>query len=382
MITVTRKEISSATLRSKPLHFTAKAKDLLSALLPIGSVAPSRSPRPILSHFKIAVTSKDIEASATDLEMWVTASVDLTKSAGEGTFALPAEAFLQILKEAGEGEASVSVGEGGAVLVEVGKDCYEVSCLPADEFPPCSEGLEEPCWTLAGGTLPRLLRRTAFAAARERTRYTLNGVYWYVEDGRVEVVATDGRRLALARASVKGADKATGILPLRTVSQMGQFGDQAVTLAMGERAVEVRTVATRPAHTLVSRLLDGQYPNYQSVIPKDYPNIAIASAPDLLAAFRRAALLSQESRAVRLVFRKGGLTLTGGDPGRGQAKIEVDLDYQGTEVDLRLNPDFIMEGLKTWGDQPVRWEIRDAVSPCVLKEGDDYLYVVLPITLE
>ena len=82
------------------------------------------------------------------------------------------------------------------------------------------------------------------------------------------------------------------------------------------------------------------------------------------------------------MFRKGGLSLTGGDPGRGQAKIEVELDYQGAEVDLRLNPDFIMDGLKVWGDQPVRWEIRDAVSPCVLREGDDYLYVVLPITLE
>ena len=382
MSTVTRKEVSSTTLKPKTLRFVAKAKDFLNALLPIGSVAPSRSPRPILSHFKITVAGKGVEACATDLDMWVTAGMELADSTGEGMFALPAEAFLQILKEAGDGEVSVSVREGGAVLVEVGKDRYEVSCLSSDEFPPCAERVEEPRWTLAGGTLPALLRRTAFAAARERTRYTLNGVYWHVEDGRVEVVATDGRRLALARANVKGAHKATGILPLRTVSQMGQFGDQAVTLAMGERAVEVRTVATRPAHTLVSRLLEGQYPNYQSVIPKDYPNVATASAPELLAAFRRAALLSQESRAVRLVFRKGGLTLTGGDPGRGQAKIEVDLDYKGTEVDLRLNPDFIMEGLKTWGDQPVRWEIRDAVSPCVLKEGDDYLYVVLPITLE
>lgn len=378
MNTGTRKEISLS--KSESLQFKADGKALLAALLPLGGIAPLRSPRPILSHIRLASSRKGLELSATDLDMWVTAKTGVP--GGEGALAVPAEAFLQIVREAGEAEVSVSSREAGGALFEVGKDRYEVACLPAEEFPACAEKVDGPKWGLPGGVLPKLLKRTSFAAARERTRYALNGVYWSSDGGELELVATDGRRLALARAKVKGNGKASGILPLRTAAQISQFAEEPLSVVVGERAVELKTASGSPEFTLVSRLMEGQYPSYRSVIPKDYPNVALAKAPELLTAFRRAALLSQESRAVRLVFRKGTLTLSGGDPGRGQTQIVVDLEYQGAEVDLRLNPDFVMEGLKSWGEGPVRWEIRDAVSPCVLREGDDYLYVVLPITLD
>lgn len=375
MTTATRKEHLS-TKTSAP-GFTVKASDLLPVLQPLNSVAPARSPRPILGHLRLSIGKKGFEACATDLEMWATARAEVSGISGEGVFAIPCDAFLQILREAGDQDIRVAFGEGTAA-VEAGRDRYEVACLSADEFPACSEKPEGARCTLDEGVLGGLLKRTAFATARERTRYTLNGVYWSMDAHRLEVVATDGRRLALARAEAKGQGKAKGILPVRTVSQILQMGEGPFTISLGERAVEVRT----GTHTLVSRLLEGQFPDYTAVIPKDYPSAATASAPELLSAFRRAALLSQESRAVRLVFRKGGLTLAGGDPGRGQTKIEADLQYQGANVDLRINPDFVMDGLKTWGAAPVRWELRDSVSPCVLKEGDDHLYVVLPITLE
>lgn len=384
MTTATRKETSSTppgTRKGELLRFRAGAKDLLTALLPLGGVAPPRSPRPILGHLKVSVAGKRLEVAATDLEMWMTVRTELEGASGEGRFAVPAEPFLQILREAGEKVVEVSC-KGGTVAVESGRDAYELACLPVDEFPECAEHPEGAQWDLAAGDLARLLRGTSFAAARERTRYTLNGVHWDADGKRLEVVATDGRRLALARAEAKGQGKGKGIVPVRAVAQMAAIGERPVAVSLGERAVSVRTTGPGPEHTLVSRLLEGQFPDYQAVIPKDYPHRAEAPAADLLGAFRRAALLSQESRAVRLVFHKGGLTLSGGDPGRGQAKVELDLDYQGGDVDLRLNPDFVMEGLKSWGERPVRWELRDSVSPCVLKEGDDHLYVVLPITLE
>ena len=376
MSTATRKEHLST--KATAVSFRAKASDLLPALLPLNGVAPVRSPRPILGHLRIAVGKKGLEASATDLEMWVTAKAEVLESSGEGIFAVPSDAFLQILREVGDQEVRVGFREDGMAAVEADRDRFEIACLSADEFPACGEKPEGAKCTVPAGVLGRLLKRTAFAVARERTRYTLNGVHWSLDGDRLEVVATDGRRLALARAAVKGQGKAKGILPVRAVSQILQLGEGPFTVAMGERALEVRT----PGHTLVSRLLEGQFPDYTAVIPKDYPAAATAPAQELLSAFRRAALLSMESRAVRLVFRKGGLTLSGGDPGRGQTKIEADVQYQGANVDLRINPDFVMDGLKTWGDSPVRWELRDSVSPCVLKEGDDHLYVVLPITLE
>ncbi len=383
MTTMTRKEPSSAQASATPerLTFSAPAKELLSALLPLGGVAPPRSPRPILGHLRVSVADKKLEVTATDLEMWMTARTELTEASGEGRFAVPAEAFLQILREAGEKPVSVTARDG-ALVVEAGRDRYEVACLPAGEFPECSERCDGARWTFPAGTLPQLLKGTSFSAARERTRYALNGVYMDADGKRVEVVATDGRRLALARAEVKGQGQGKGILPLRAVAQISQLGESALSLSLGERSVEVRTVGGKVEHVLLSRLLEGQFPDYQSVIPKDYPNVAIAPAPELLGAFRRASLLSQESRAVRLVFHKGSVTLSGGDPGRGQTRIALVLDYQGGDVDLRLNPDFVMEGLKTWGDKAVRWELRDSVSPCVLREGQDHLYVVLPITLE
>ena len=376
MSTATRKEQLSA--KTAAPSFRAKASELLPALLPLNGVAPVRSPRPILGHLRISLGRKGLEACATDLEMWVTAKADVSEASGEGVFAVPCDAFLQILREAGEKEVRVTFRDDGMAAVEADRDRYEIACLSADEFPSCAEKPEGAKCVIPEGGLAGLLKRTSFATARERTRYTLNGVHWSLDGDRLEVVATDGRRLALARSSVKGQGKAKGILPVRAVSQILQLGDGPFTVSLGERAIEVRTAR----HTLVSRLLEGQFPDYAAVIPKDYPAAATAPATDLLSAFRRASLLSQESRAVRLVFRKGGLTLSGGDPGRGQTKIEADIQYPGANVDLRINPDFVMDGLKTWGDAPVRWELRDSVSPCVLKEGDDHLYVVLPITLE
>ncbi len=384
MTTTTRKQVSSET------RFRTGAKDLLAALTPLGGVSPTRSPRPILGHLRLSVAQGRIEASATDLEMWLTARVNLRECSGEGRLAVPADPLLQILREAADRDIEVAWGPGGPVTLKCGRDRFELTCMPAEEFPECSEKTEGVQWTLAAGILPKLLKGTSFAAARERTRYTLNGVHWTVGGGHLEVVATDGRRLALSRAAAKTQGKGKGILPIRAVALLTQVGEHPLTLILGERSIEARTGSEGVEHILVSRLLEGQFPDYPSVIPKskDY-NVAEAEASDLLAAFRRASLLSQESRSVRLQFSKGSLALTGGDPGRGQAKVEVDLDYKGPEVDLRLNPDYVMEGLKSWPGSQVRWEIRDSVSPCVLKagkaeknEGEDHLYVVLPITLE
>lgn len=379
MTTATRKQVSSGT------SFRTGAKDLLEALTPLGGVSPVRSPRPILGHLRLSVSNNRVEACATDLEMWLTARAPLRESSGEGKLAVPADPLLQILREAGDRDVEVSWSSGGPLALTCGRDRFELTCMPAEEFPECAERTEGAQWSLAAGVLPKLLKGTAFAAARERTRYTLNGVHWSAGGGHLEVVATDGRRLALARASAKVQGKAVGILPTRAITLLSQIGERPLALVLGERSVEARTTSSSKGaaeHILVSRLLEGQFPDYTAVIPKGYPSAAEAEASDLLAAFRRASLLSQESRSVRLQFSKGSLALTGGDPGRGQAKVEVDLDYKGPEVDLRLNPDYVMEGLKAWPGGTVRWEIRDSVSPCVLKGGEDHLYVVLPITLE
>ena len=380
MTATTRKQVSSET------QLRTGAKELLAALLPLGGVSPTRSPRPILSHLRLAVSQGRVEACATDLEMWLTARVPLRELSGEGRLAVPSDPLLQILREAGDRDIEASWGSGGPLVLRCGRDRFELTCMAAEEFPECAERTEGAQWSMSAGVLPRLLKGTAFAAARERTRYTLNGVHWNVGGGHLEVVATDGRRLALGRSAAKVQGKGKGILPTRAVALLAQIGESPLSLILGERSVEVRTVPAKAGgaeHILVSRLLEGQFPDYAAVIPKskDY-NAAEAEAADLLAAFRRASLLSQESRSVRLQFSKGSLALTGGDPGRGQAKIEADMEYQGPDVDLRLNPDYVMEGLKAWPGGKVRWEIRDSVSPCVLKEGDDHLYVVLPITLE
>lgn len=390
MSTTTRKEASPLNSPSAPSGKTesvlcrAPAKQLLAALQPLGSVAVPRSPRPILSHLRLSVSKRRLEATATDLDMWLTAELPLSEAVGEGEFAVPAEPFLGLLREIGEVEVTVSRKAGEAVTVVFGRNQFTFECLPAQDFPPCSECPEGATWTMAGGALPRLLKGTSFAAARERTRYTLNGVHFEAGGDVVEVVATDGRRLALARAKAKVHGKGRGILPLRAAALVAQMGED-LEVTLGERALGIRTKPAKTeqgTHRLVTRLLEGQYPDYPKVIPKDHPNEASAEVGALLTHFRWASQPTRESRAVRLQFAKGSLTMTGGDPGVSSAHLEMDLDYRGEAVDLRLNPDFVLEGLKTWGGARARWQLRDSVSPCVLFDGEDHLYVVLPITLE
>ncbi|MEC9373572.1 MAG: DNA polymerase III subunit beta, partial [Planctomycetota bacterium] len=242
--------------------------------------------------------------------------------------------------------------------------------------------------------LDALISRTLFATARETSRYAINGVLLNVKKNKVEMVATDGRRLALARGAASGGGKdleVSCIIPtkaLSLVSKLIDTPDEHVRVAITDNQVMFAfgDADQAPHAILASTLVEGAFPPYEDVIPKDQDKRAVFDVTVLRSGVRRAALLTnEESRGVRLKFSgKGakGLNLTSRAPEMGEAEIDVDVSsYDGDEIEIGFNPSFLTDALKVVTEAEVVIELKAPNKPGLIKAGSDFMYVVMPVSL-
>jgi DNA polymerase-3 subunit beta len=235
---------------------------------------------------------------------------------------------------------------------------------------------------LPAGALRSLIRLTAFAAARERMRYALNGVLVRAEGGTIEFVATDGRRLARATAPATGTapDEFHAIVPTKGLQQIDKSItdlDAEVRLSVGGNHVCGRTGRA----SVVSRLVEGSFPNYKDVIPQTCKQKAVVPREALAAALRRASLVtSRDSQSVRLQFAPSGLTISA-QSAEGSAEEQVECDFQGESEPVGFNPEFLLECLSVLTGETVQFEWNDRKSPGKITEGG-YVYVVMPVSIE
>ncbi|MEL6329987.1 MAG: DNA polymerase III subunit beta [Planctomycetota bacterium] len=377
---------------------------LLDAVRLVSGVVATRTPRPQLTCVKLTAESEGkagrLTLAATDTEIALTLRLDAVDVQEPGACLVPADKLSQII-QAEDHEPTLTLDVEGDVCHIRGADAhFQLRGFPPEEFPdtPAFAALKDgPSFAHTAGKLAELVRRTLFAAARENSRYAINGVLLKRDDKKLEMVATDGRRLALARDTLASSDGQTvsSIVPSKALTMLGRLigePDEPVSIAVTDSQI-LFALGLEPGDSpenaralLSSNLVEGTFPPYSDVIPKDQ-DIRVGFDKDVLAsAVRRAALLTnEESRGVRMAFTadERQLVLSSRVPEMGEAKIDVDLaSYEGNDIEIGFNPTFITDALKVVDTPEVQIELKAPNKPGVFRVGPDFLYVVMPVNLQ
>lgn len=367
------------------MKVTLPTKLLLEGVAHGASVASSKSPNPVLECLALrAEKGRGLTLEATDLDVSLRMALDEADVKEGGTLVVPAARLLAILREVDQDETTLTESDG-TLLLQSGRSQYRVRGEDARNF------AELPTFPSAGGArlpaaeLRAMIRRTVFATAKEAGRFALHGVLFRAAGGTLELVATDGRRLArathtLATPVTKEVRVIVGPKGLSLLERVVPESAGEVAVAVQERQVLFQA---GPA-LVVSRLIDGTFPAYEDVIPKPSSKAFRVPVASLATALRRAALLTtRDALSVQVDVSKDLVTLRSRAAEVGEAKVELPVAYDGSAERMGFNPAFLLEALRVMEPEAeCRFEFTTGKAPGKLTDGDDYVYVVMPIALE
>jgi DNA polymerase-3 subunit beta len=364
-----------------PIKFKVTKEAILDGLQRVQNVVSTRTTLPILSNVLVQASTGSLNLTTTDLDVGVRCKVEAEVSKA-GSTTLPARKLFSILKEVPAAEIEVEVDDRNAASIRCGSSFYKIMGLPEEEFPRFPDSGAGKALKIEQAVLRDMLKKTAYAVSNDETRYVLNGVFMGFKGDKLTVVATDGRRLALIEHDIevpKGAETEL-ILPTKAVAELERLladkGD--VKLSIGENQIIFELDGT----TLVSKLIEGTYPNFRQVIPTETKERVPLERELLLAALRRASILaSEKSQSVKLNFAKNTLTITATTPEVGEAKETLSINYKGKEITIAFNPQYMMDPLRNLDADEVFVELSDELSPGVIKVNAPFLYVLMPMRL-
>ena len=300
-----------------------------------------------------------------------------------GAVALPAKRFNDVIKESQSGAAiKIQAKKNLSVVIESGKTVIKLMGMAKNDFPkvPGFEG-HNPI-TLSQPLLRQMIRMTAFAVSRDEARYVLNGVLFAFHDKTLRLVATDGRRLALIE---KELEKASGItkniiIPNKTIQELNHNLGDAGTV---ELQVKDNQLQFKIGQTIItSRLIDGEFPNYEQVIPKKSKEQVWVDTQQFLSAARRASIFTnQESQSVKIDLTRNRLVISKSTADVGEVREEIDAEYGGVDFSIGFNPNYLIDVLKNISEDKIQFGLTDPEKPGIIKSQNDYTYIILPMQL-
>lgn len=359
---------------------------LLTGLQAVQNVVGSRTTLPILSNVLLVASEGKLELTATDLDVTISCTVPATVEK-PGRTTVPVKRIFGIARELAAPEIDIEVDEKATMALRAGGSFFKINGLSGEEFPPVNLLKQARVVTLPQETLKAMLRKTSFAASSDEARYVLNGIFFSFKEHKVTLVATDGRRLAMAEedADVPAEAKADFIVPTKAINELNRLltGNGKVEIGFSENQVAFTTSGEGVlAVYLQSKLVDGSYPNYRQVIPGECQERISLSREELLGALRRAELMtSDKSNSVKLTFSRNLLAITANTPEIGESREELAINYQGKDFAIAFNPSYLMEPLRALDEGEVALELIDELSPGVLKTLKPFLYVIMPMRM-
>lgn len=347
------------------------------------SVVPSRTPKPILQCLRITTEDKVVKICATDLEVGITCLVHQVEIEKEGDVVVPADKFASIVRESLDEVIELEAAES-TVQITGSDSHFTIYGHEASQYPvvPGFEGDAD--FEIDLGKLQEGVECTNFAAAKESTRYALNGILWEVEGKKLTLVATDGRRLAKAVINLPAAGEVPNgriIVPSKTMALLDKIGAEA-NAKVGVRFVDNQIVMDCGNVVINSNLVEGNFPKYEDIIPKDYNNKVTLPTDATLSAVRRAALLANEdSKGIKLALEKKTIVFSSRAPETGDAEIEMAVDYPGVPMAIGFNPQYLIDVLRVIKGNEFVLELGDPDRPGMIKSGSNLLYIVMPVNL-
>jgi DNA polymerase-3 subunit beta len=370
------------------MKFSIARDTLIKPLNLVAGVVERRQTLPILSNVLIVLEGSKLSLTGTDLEVELVGRLDLEAPGVDGDVTVPARKLVDICKSLPEGSNIEFSVEGGKATVKAGRSRFTLSTLPAADFPAVEANAGDISLEMEQALVKQLIDGTAFAMAQQDVRYYLNGLYFEVLGGRLRVVATDGHRLALATAPqrVEATDLGV-IIPRKGVLELSRLLEGTTSIALSIGTNHIR--ATTEQFTFTSKLVDGKFPDYERVIPKNPDKLVVGGRAELKQAFTRTAILSNEKyRGVRLKLSQNSLDITANNPEQEQAEEVVAVEYSGAEMEIGFNVSYLLDVLSVLSQAQVRLCLSDEASSALLEHAQppsdqepERLYVVMPMRL-
>ena len=364
------------------MKFRCERDVLADALGSAGRAATNRTGTlPVLAGVRLEVAGDTLTVTGTDLELTIRLTIEVGGER-DGAAVVPARLIGDIVKAlpAGAVEVSLDDAAGGEMSISAGRSQFSVRPLSLDDYPAQPEPAGEAV-TLPGETMAEALRQVVRAASTDDARAVLTGVLLASEDDGVRMVATDSYRLAvrdLPDSSVLGSGQKV-LIPGRALNELQRLmGDrEELTVRFGERDATFEAGDTR----LTTRLIEGEFPNYRNLLPSSYPNLLTVGKASMIEAIRRVKILAQDSTPVRLTLGGDTVQLTAITQDVGNAAEEIDATYEGAEMTVAFNPDYLASGIEAIDADDVTLATMDPMKPAVLRGAgqDDYLYLLMPV---
>ena len=366
------------------MRFTITREKLQEGLAAVTPAVPGKTTLPVLANLLIQTTDKGIRISGTDLDIAVSTEVTADVE-GAGAITIPARKLSEIARELPPAPVKISAAGDQRITLECGRSKFKLLGLPKSEFPSFPAVQFEKAVRIPSGELQKLISHTAFAASTEESRPILNGVLWELRPELMRMVATNGHRLAKMEVPVTGGQKADLIIPPKALEQIRRLfaAEEELEVAQGENHLGFRS----PFTSVFTRLIEGPYPGYEQVIPKDNDKYAILDRVAFTSALKRMSVVaSDQTHRIRLSFNAGMLKFSVSTPDLGEAQDELSIRYDGDPLDIGFNAAYLLEILRYMPTDEVRMTFRaperaSTLEPEGWSDPSKYLCLLMPLRL-
>jgi DNA polymerase III subunit beta len=365
------------------MKFTVAKETILDELQLLQGIVEKRNTMPILANILMNVSEREIELTGTDLEVGLRTHFE-AQIEKPGAVTVNGKKLFEIVKSLPDGQNVTFEEKADQIEIMAGESEFKVLGMPKEDYPQVPEPKFEKKIQLPLADFKEMIDRVYYAITQEQ-RYYLNGALMSLKDKHIELVSTDGHRLSYTSRKVDGlkVDKDISVIVAKkTLSELRKFDDDTVEFDLDDNNLFFR-VKNR---TLISRVIESKFPNYQAVIPKDNPNLLHISREELSNAIRRVSLLSTErSKGIKFYLEKNRMRLFSSNPEIGEARDRLDVDYKGNDLEIGFNSQYLLDFLLTVTAEKVLFEIKDENSAVLLKpekeEEIKNLYVLMPMKI-
>jgi DNA polymerase III subunit beta len=361
------------------MKFSIEKDQILEALQKVQSIVGQRTTLPILSNVLLEAGNGKLTLTTTDMEVSVRTSIEADIDE-DGATTLPARRFFSICRDLPSHQVDIGVSNADVATIISGSYNCKLEGLSKDDFPPMPTFEESYSYALKQGTFKDILQKTAYAASTDESRAILNGSLMAFRDNKLTTVCTDGRRLALVEQEIEMPEEAEAdiVVPSKTVNEL-------IKTLEDEGEASIKTSATQVAFEfgnifIISKLIDGTYPNYRQVIPSQCEERIAIDREMLASAVRRVSLmLDDQAASVKVQITENRMELITSSPEVGESNESVPVKYSGKDITIAFNPGFLLAPLKHLDSDEIFLELSDELSPGVIKTNVPFLYVIMPI---
>ncbi len=373
------------------MKFKINRDHFSNGLAQVLNVVGSKATMPILSNVLIEAEKDHISLTTTNLDLGIRCKIK-AEVKETGSVTLPVKRLATIVRELPNIDVAFDATPNHQVKLTSGGSTFRIMGIGKEEFPPLPEFGDDKSFTLEQAELTAMIKSVSYAQSSDETRYILNGVYFNFRDGKLSLVATDGRRLALISKELEVPAESAGsiILPAKTVSELTRMLDKGekLKIAFNDRRASFQINTDKDSSGLVdsiylySKVVEGNYPNYQQVIPKEtHQRIKLERELFLQCVHRAALVTSEKSNSVKIKLTSNLLEITAQSPDFGEAHESMAIAYSGPDLQVAFNPAFVLDPLKALTKDEVFFELKDEVSPGVFKTLESFICVIMPVRL-